>query len=114
MKRRFSLFASNRTIIIEKIKEAFSSVLPITLIILLLAFTITPLDNGTFLAFIAGAFLLVVGMGLFARKDVRNGKAGKLPNDKLIQSQNASGGDMNGYVNSGFSSGNDEEEIPFD
>ncbi|MBQ8197064.1 MAG: DUF1538 domain-containing protein [Clostridia bacterium] len=65
MKRRFSLFASNRTIIIEKIKEAFSSVLPITLIILLLAFTITPLDNGTFLAFVAGAFLLVVGMGLF-------------------------------------------------
>ena len=46
--------------------------------------------------------------------DVRNGKAGKLPKDKLIQSQNASGGDMNGYVNGGFSSGNDEEEIPFD
>ena len=46
--------------------------------------------------------------------DVRNGKAGKLPNDKLIQPKNASGGDMNGYVNGGFSSSNDEEEIPFD
>lgn len=44
--------------------------------------------------------------------DVRNGKAGKLPNDKLIQKSSASG-DMNGYVNSGFSSG-DDEEIPFD
>ena len=46
--------------------------------------------------------------------DVRNGKAGKLPNDKLIQPKNTSGGDMNGYVNGGFSSSNDEEEIPFD
>ena len=32
----------------------------------------------------------------------------------MIQPQNTSGGDMNGYVNGGFSSGNDEEEIPFD
>ena len=46
--------------------------------------------------------------------DVRNGKAGKLPKDKLIQPQNTSGGDMNGYVNGGLSSSNDEEEIPFD
>ena len=45
--------------------------------------------------------------------DVRNGKAGKLPNDKLIQKSSASSGDMNGYVNGGFSSG-DDEEIPFD
>ena len=48
-----------------------------------------------------------------SRWDVRNGKAGKLPNDKLIQKSSAPSGDMNGYVNGGFSSG-DDEEIPFD
>ncbi len=66
MKRRFGLFSSNRTVIVEKIKEAFSSVLPITLIVLVLCFTIAPVDSGTFLAFFVGAFLLIVGMGLFS------------------------------------------------
>ena len=52
--------------IVEKIKEACASVLPIALIILLLSFTICPLPNGIFLAFIVGTCLLVVGLGLFS------------------------------------------------
>ena len=48
-----------------KLAEAFSSVLPVTLIMLLLMFTITPMDNDIFVAFLIGVVLLIIGMGLF-------------------------------------------------
>lgn len=44
--------------------------------------------------------------------DVRNGKAGRLPNDKLIQRASAPAASANAYVNS-FTSA-DSDEIPFD
>ena len=49
----------------EKTHEALSSVLPVSLIILLLAMTVSPVPLETLLLFLAGAVLLVVGMGLF-------------------------------------------------
>jgi len=48
----------------EKITEAFSSVLPITVIVLVVS-VMTPMPSGTILMFLAGAALLVVGMGFF-------------------------------------------------
>lgn len=42
-----------------------ASVLPITAIVFLLSITIAPLDPGTLVLFLFGAFLLVIGMGLF-------------------------------------------------
>jgi len=48
----------------EKITEAFSSVLPITVIVLVLS-VVAPMPSGTILMFLAGAALLVVGMGFF-------------------------------------------------
>ncbi len=65
MKRRKSFLSQDRSIILEKVKEAFSSVLPITIIVLILSFTIVPIESGMFLAFILGALCVVVGMGLF-------------------------------------------------
>ena len=65
MKKRISFIKADKTIISEKVKEAFSSVLPITLIVLLLCITVAPIESGVFLAFISGAFLVVLGMGLF-------------------------------------------------
>lgn len=65
MKKRTRFLPNNRTIISEKVKEAFSSVLPITIIVLILCFLIVPLDSGKFLAFIFGSLLVVLGMGLF-------------------------------------------------
>ena len=50
----------------EKIHEALSSVLPITLIVLLLSMTITPMPVGTLVLFLAGAVLLIVGMAFFS------------------------------------------------
>ncbi len=54
-----------RTILGEKSKEALRSVLPITLIVLLLCFTIAPVPAQLLLSFLIGAVLLIVGMGLF-------------------------------------------------
>lgn len=65
MKRRPHFLYQDRTIISQKVNEAFSSVLPITVIVLILCFTIVPLESGLFLAFILGALFVIVGMGLF-------------------------------------------------
>lgn len=64
-KNKFS-FAKHKTIVGEKVKEAFTSVFPIFLIALLLCFTITPVDNGVLVSFIFGGFLSIVGMGFFS------------------------------------------------
>ena len=50
----------------EKIREALSSVLPITAIVLLLSFTLAPLPVGTKMMFLMGAVMLIVGMGFFS------------------------------------------------
>ena len=50
----------------EKIIESLTSVLPITLIVILLSVTITPLPAGTMMMFLTGACLLIVGMGFFS------------------------------------------------
>ena len=54
-----------KTILMEKIKESLASVLPVSLIILVLSFSITPLPNHVFISFISGTFLMIFGMGLF-------------------------------------------------
>lgn len=56
----------NSTIVLSKIKESVSSVLPVTVIVAVLAFVIAPITTGTFLAFVFGAVFLVIGMGLFS------------------------------------------------
>ncbi|MBO5067598.1 MAG: hypothetical protein J6C62_04275, partial [Clostridia bacterium] len=63
MKRRIGYFSQDKTIISQKVKEAYSSVLPITLIVLVLCFTFVPIESGMFLSFIFGALLVIVGMG---------------------------------------------------
>ncbi len=49
----------------EKIQEALSSVIPITLIVLLLSVTITAMPVGTLVMFLTGAVLLIIGMAFF-------------------------------------------------
>jgi hypothetical protein len=48
-----------------KIMEAFSSVLPITVIVLITSVVLVPMPAGTVLEFLAGATLLIIGMGFF-------------------------------------------------
>ncbi len=49
----------------EKIKEALASVMPITVIVLVLSATLIPMPVGTLMLFLTGAVLLVLGMGFF-------------------------------------------------
>lgn len=49
----------------EKTQEAMDAVLPITFIVLLLSAVLVPLSTGIVLLFLAGALMLIVGMGLF-------------------------------------------------
>lgn len=50
----------------EKIMEAFSSVLPITAIVLIVSVVLVPMPTGTVLMFLVGAALLIIGMGFFS------------------------------------------------
>ncbi len=49
----------------EKTREALTSVLPITGIVLLLSVTLVPMEIGTLALFLTGAVLLIIGMGFF-------------------------------------------------
>lgn len=49
----------------EQILDSLRSVLPVTAIVLVLGFTITPIPMGTLGLFILGAIMLIAGMGLF-------------------------------------------------
>lgn len=49
----------------EKLIEAISSVAPVTVIVLLLTFTVAPIPSGMLPSFLFGALMLVVGMALF-------------------------------------------------
>lgn len=50
----------------EKIQEALSSVLPITVIVFILSVSFVPIPIGMTIMFLAGAVMLIVGMGLFS------------------------------------------------
>ena len=52
-------------LLLEKIQESLSSVLPITAIVLIISITVAPLTPGTMVLFLFGALLLVLGMGFF-------------------------------------------------
>jgi len=58
-------FSQTHTVLREKVREALASVLPITVIVLLLSINVAPMPTDVLLAFLVGAVLLIVGMGLF-------------------------------------------------
>lgn len=74
----------------EKIKESLSSVLPITVIVLLLSVSLVPMEIGTLALFLMGAVLLIVGMGLFqlgaemAMTPLGQGVGGRLMKSKRV------------------------------
>lgn len=52
-------------LLLEKVYESVASVLPITVIVLLLSISIVPFQAGTLTLFLFGAVLLIFGMGFF-------------------------------------------------
>ena len=54
----------NKTILWEKLREALASVVPITVIVLILSFTVAPIPTETLLAFLIGAVMVILGIVL--------------------------------------------------
>ena len=55
----------NRSILMAKLKESLSSVLPITAIVFVLCFSVISVPTDILMAFVVGAVMLIFGMGLF-------------------------------------------------
>ncbi len=49
----------------NKLKEVLSSVLPITILVLLLNFTILPLERSLLIPFLIGSILIIIGLTIF-------------------------------------------------
>ena len=49
----------------KKVRESFSSVVPVTFIVLLLSIFLVPMEISTIAVFLVGALLLIIGMGFF-------------------------------------------------
>lgn len=52
-------------VILDKLKEVLYTVLPITVIVLILHFTLTPLETHLILKFLIGTFLIIIGLSIF-------------------------------------------------
>lgn len=52
-------------IIVSKLKEVISSVFPIILIVILLHFSLAPIESSLFVRFVFGSFMIVIGLTLF-------------------------------------------------
>lgn len=53
------------SVLTEKLKEVLFSVLPITIIVLILNFTLTPLETPLIIRFIIGALFIILGLSIF-------------------------------------------------
>lgn len=53
------------SVLLDKFKEVLFSVLPITGVVVLLHFTLTPLDTPMLLRFLIGSLLVVIGLSIF-------------------------------------------------
>lgn len=74
-------------LLINKFKEILFSVLPITIIVIILNFTFVPLGRDNFIRFLIGAFLIIIGLSIFLfGVDTSISKIGSLIGKYLAQS----------------------------
>ncbi len=59
------MLRNNRTILLLKVKESISSVLPIAAIVFLLCFSIISVPTDLLMTFVFGVVMLIIGMGMF-------------------------------------------------
>ncbi len=55
-----------RTSLVHMLKDSVKSVLPVSLIILILCFTVAPIDMSSFTSFLFGSVMIIIGMALFS------------------------------------------------
>jgi hypothetical protein len=59
------MFLGGDSLIFEKFKEVFATVLPISILVLFLHLIITPLEGNMFIRFYLGAFFIIIGLTVF-------------------------------------------------
>lgn len=75
-------------VLISKFKEVILSVLPITIIVLILNFTIAPIEANLIYRFIIGAILIIIGLSIFLfGADIGIGPIGSLMGSSLVKSK---------------------------
>lgn len=75
-------------VLINKFREVILSVLPITIIVLILNFTIAPIETNLILRFIVGAILIILGLSIFLfGADIGIGSIGSLMGSSLAKSK---------------------------
>ena len=52
-------------ILLKQLRDVSLSVLPITILVIILNFTIIPVESQMFIRFLIGAFLVIIGLGIF-------------------------------------------------
>ncbi len=79
------------TIILQRIRESVASVLPVTIIVTVIALFFADIASGTFLSFLLGALLLVIGMGFFSLgADISMARVGEYVGAKMTRSRRIS------------------------
>lgn len=53
------------SVLLSKLKESAAAVLPITIIVLVLNFTLSPLETNTVIRFLLGALFIIIGLSIF-------------------------------------------------
>ena len=77
-----------KQVLLEKLKEAAASVLPISLIVLTICFVLVPVDTGLMLSFVLATAMLILGMGLFTLgAEMSMSKIGNYMGVKLTKSR---------------------------
>ena len=77
-----------KQILMEKLKEATASVLPISLIVMAISFVLVPVDAGLMLSFILATAMLILGMGLFTLgADMSMSRIGNYMGSKMTKSR---------------------------
>ena len=77
-----------KEVLFEKLREATASVLPISLIVLLICFVLVPVDTGLMLSFLLATAMLILGMGLFTLgAEMSMSKIGNYIGSKLTKSR---------------------------
>ena len=77
-----------KQILMEKLKEATASVLPISLIVMAISFVLVPVDAGLMLSFVIATAMLILGMGLFTLgAEMSMSRIGNYMGSKLTKSR---------------------------
>ena len=75
------------SVLLDKFKEILYSILPITVIVLILNFSFVPLESSVMVRFLAGAFLIIIGLTVFLMgADLGITPVGKLMGSSMAKS----------------------------